>query len=88
MKRYTVTVGTSVRLCFVADLADASAPISILDNGENTPTPFQTADARHSAYKAAYMLNDWARNEGGEYGEYWNEEEQNSISITWKAGAQ
>lgn len=66
---YNVLVNGDTRMTFEADFAQASDPILL--NGSSTP--FQVADARHEPIRAARMLNDWCRAEGGEA---WGEEEE------------
>ncbi len=78
---YEVTIDGDARLTFQANLADAAAPITVIadDGYELLSTPFQTADARHDANRAARLLNDWCRSEGGEA---WGEDEDDSIDVT------
>ena len=45
------------------DAAQASAPILV----DGDATPFQTADASHGWTRAAIIVNNWARSQGGEY---------------------
>lgn len=59
--RYTILVGGEQRAEFEADLAQASAPITM--GGQ--ATPFQTADARHRERDAARLLIGWCASEGG-----------------------
>lgn len=54
---YEIIVRGKVRETFEFDGARAESPIYL--DGESTP--FQTADARHDAHKAAKLLIDWAR---------------------------
>ena len=56
MTRYTITLpGDTITM--VADLADAAAPICYeTEDGELVWTQYQTADARHDAHEAAFLL--------------------------------
>ncbi len=62
MANYICTVDGQERMTFSGDFAQASSPLLIDGNS----TPFQVADARHSPARAADLLNDWCRSEGGE----------------------
>ena len=67
-RRYNVYAGDEVRLCFGADLTEASAPVFIIDQdtGQQESTGLQTADAAgHDADEMAYALNEWLHSEGG-----------------------
>ena len=57
---YQIMVNGECRATFEADLADAAAPITMGGNA----TPYQTADCRHSAIRAAEMLDSWCESEG------------------------
>jgi hypothetical protein len=61
MKTYQIKVGGDVRMTFSADFAQASSQITL----EGNSTPFQVADAGHSARRAAKMLIDWCDSQGG-----------------------
>lgn len=53
---YSLDLGFDT-LRFTADLSQASAPICYLDgDGAEVSTPYQTADARHDASRAARLL--------------------------------
>lgn len=64
MPRETTYVVTTTfgQFKFLANMAEAAAPIRSLDDDDDeygdriTPTPYQTADARHSEYEAAALL--------------------------------
>lgn len=61
MSRY-VAQFAFCRLEFSANLADAGAPIALVVDGEECPTRWQTADARHDPFEAAeLMLRDQGR---------------------------
>ena len=62
-----------MRLTFEADFAQASCPITI----DGDTTPFQVADARHRPARAAGLLNEWSRSQGGEA---WGENETVAVS--------
>lgn len=46
------------------DMAQASAPIVYVEDGERFSTPFQTADARHDSDTAKSMVWDWVGSTG------------------------
>lgn len=69
MTTYRVTVAGNERMTFSGDFAQAASPLKIDGNS----TPFQVADAAHRPERAATLLNDWCRSEGGEA---WGEDEQ------------
>jgi hypothetical protein len=49
---------------FSADLAQASAPILLInDDGEPVGTPYCTADARHDDWNAAELVSNWQSSE-------------------------
>lgn len=62
MTTYEIRVDGECVATFEADLAQASAPITLAGR----TTPFQTADARHDSWRAAELLNRWCASEGGE----------------------
>lgn len=61
MSNYRIVVDGDTRLNFSANFAQASSPILM----EGDSTPFQVADARHSAARAAEMLIGYCHSEGG-----------------------
>jgi hypothetical protein len=66
MTTYAVTVNGEERLQFYADLSNAASQVTYLDSfGDWCPTPFQTADGRHSEEELAELLNGWLYAEGG-----------------------
>lgn len=60
---YTVKVNSETRLRFTADLADASAPLMIVDCTECTP--LNTSHASHTAVGAARVVNGYLWSQGG-----------------------
>ena len=63
--RYTVRMTSGEKWTMLADMAEASAQIQHEADGEVYSTPFQTADARHDAMRAAEICADyWARQSG------------------------
>ncbi len=62
---YTVTLASGETWTLRMDAAQASAPIKhVDDDGEEWPTQYQTADARHEPRAAAEMLQDgWDRDD-------------------------
>lgn len=61
MATYKVTLKDGQKFVFSANLVEASAPISVNfhdsdDDNDWQPTPYQTADARHSPRRAAKLL--------------------------------
>ncbi len=60
-QQYQILVGGDVRMTFAGDFAQASFPITL----EGDSTPFQVADARHSARRAAELLISWCDSQGG-----------------------
>ena len=66
IKTYTVIINNETRLRFEADLAQATAPLVIIDEDDaREVTPLQTTDAAHTARGAACIINSWLRSEGG-----------------------
>jgi hypothetical protein len=68
MKRYKVKLKNDPEgLVMVANMSEASAPICwVDDDGEVRSSPFQTADARHFSVRAAKLLIEWFRAQGGD----------------------
>ena len=57
MSTYTVKLTFGDTLTFEANLAEASAPIRIIEEeGGSQLTPYQTADAQHDPMEAAVLL--------------------------------
>lgn len=74
---YIISVDGNERATFSANFAEASSPILI----DGRSTPFQVADARHRETRAAQILIDWCRSQGGpivDEDEDWEVEEQDS----------
>ena len=64
-KRYTVRMASGDTWTMVADMTEASAPIQYEADGTVCDSSFQTADARHDAYRAAKLcVALWARQSG------------------------
>jgi hypothetical protein len=69
---YTVQLVNDPQILFqfAADLDQASAPLLVLGDTKSEPTmqtPYQTADANHDLYKAAYLLANYLASETGEF---------------------
>lgn len=63
MARADYTQGT---LTVSADWTDAASPITYrTDGGEDRPTVFQVADARHDAARAWRLVTDWLDGDAG-----------------------
>jgi hypothetical protein len=67
MNTYLVTLDDGSTFLMKADMVQAAASISANFHGEEDDwqgTPFQTANARHSAGTAAELVNDYFRGHG------------------------
>ena len=65
VKRYTVRMASGDTWTMLADMAEASAPIQHETDGKVLDSSFQTADARHDAFRAAKLcVALWARKSG------------------------
>ena len=63
LDRYTVTLSDGQTFTMLANLAQASAPIKASfipgEDDDGQLTPYQTADASHSAMRAARLVADY-----------------------------
>ncbi|MBD3297945.1 MAG: hypothetical protein GF341_04760 [candidate division Zixibacteria bacterium] len=71
---YPIQVGDELRGTMTADFTQASS--AILIDGESTV--FQVADTSHLPHRAARMVNDWLRDQGGEL---WSADEKHAVTI-------